>query len=83
MNSSNVVIIVETKVPSTIENTDLNGIVKSYATIVEIEPQRTANQFIKEDFGVKLQKNPRPTFEEWLVEQDYDKVLCEYKQVLK
>ena len=29
------------------------------------------------------QKNPRPTFEEWLVEQDYDKLLWEYKQVLK
>ena len=28
-------------------------------------------------------KNPRPTFEEWLVEQDYDKLLWEYKQVLK
>ena len=27
--------------------------------------------------------NPRPTFEEWLVEQDYDKLLWEYKQVLK
>ena len=29
------------------------------------------------------QMNPRPTFEEWLVEQDYDKLLWEYKQVLK
>jgi len=56
VNISNVVIIVETKVPNTLENTDLNGIVKSYATGVEIEPQRTANQFIKEDFGVKLHK---------------------------
>ena len=27
--------------------------------------------------------NPRPSFEEWLVEQDYDKLLWEYKQVLK
>jgi len=27
--------------------------------------------------------NPRPIFEEWLVEQDYDKLLWEYKQVLK
>ena len=26
---------------------------------------------------------PRPSFEEWLVEQDYDKLLWEYKQVLK
>ena len=29
------------------------------------------------------QMNPRPNFEEWLVEQDYDKLLWEYKQVLK
>ena len=29
------------------------------------------------------QMNPRPIFEEWLVEQDYDKLLWEYKQVLK
>ena len=84
MNISNVVIIVETKVPSTIENTDLNGIVKSYATIVEIEPQRTANQFIKQRFWCQTsQMNPRPIFEEWLVEQDYDKLLWEYKQVWK
>ena len=26
---------------------------------------------------------PRPNFEEWLVEQDYDKLLWEYKQVLQ
>ena len=29
------------------------------------------------------QMNPRPSFEEWLMEQDYDKLLWEYKQVLK
>ena len=56
VNISNVAIHVETKVQSTSENTDLNGIVKSYANIVETEPQRTANQFIKDDFGVKLHK---------------------------
>jgi hypothetical protein len=27
--------------------------------------------------------NPRPRFEEWLAEQDYDKLLWEYKQLLK
>jgi len=26
--------------------------------------------------------NPRPSFEEWLAEQDYDKLLWEYKQLL-
>ena len=29
------------------------------------------------------QMNPRPSLEEWLVEQDYDKLLWEYKQALK
>ena len=28
------------------------------------------------------QMNPRPSFEEWLAEQDYDKLLWEYKQLL-
>ena len=27
--------------------------------------------------------NPRPDFEEWLMEQDYDKLLWEYKKLLK
>ena len=27
------------------------------------------------------QMNPRPNFEEWLVEQDYDKLIWEYKQL--
>ena len=26
---------------------------------------------------------PRPKFEEWLMEQDYDKLLWEYKKVLE
>ena len=26
--------------------------------------------------------NPRPSFEEWLVEQGYDKSVWEYKQIL-
>ena len=84
VNISNVAINVETKVQSTSENTHLNGTVKSYANIVEIEPQRPANQFIKRRIWCQTsQMNPRPTFEEWLVEQDYDKLLWEYKQVLK
>ena len=37
----------------------------------------------KKKFWCQTSKmNPRPSFEEWLAEQDYDKLLWEYKQLL-
>ena len=45
---------------------------------------KTCKSIHKKKFWCQTsQMNPRPGFEEWLSEQDHDKLLSEYKQLLK